>query len=383
MSSMSQTNGNSNHGSKTKAESLDFRKVNEWLLDSRRRSHCEVSYAEEAEKRARKGTLRNQTSRLDLIDDTKLTSLPFPPPPKVKHRREVAEESMYGALDGTVSVVDVSIDDSVDEQEDPIVLVEDYLTPKHSFDEKTYLCRKRSLAMFKQVSYQRQNSTSSSLVTLNSERPTHSGENKRSVSTDSTLYSEGQAPCKCDDLEEIFGKLPGAGSLKYCDICERPLYEISTLVNSVRPSRCSPEQSSGSSGACSSFSEFVCWECVESYDEYVNTLQDFESEANFPDTTPESLDNIQDTYARLFGIFESINKKYGRNPVADGSDLAKLTGSVGSKANLGLAYNSYAFLAKNSRLSTNWIRVLHYKLRWRWRLSGLLHTPVTWRHDTD
>lgn len=380
---MSKNNGSSNDGSKTKPESVDFHKVNEWLLDSRRRSYCDISQAGQGEKRARRGTLRNQTSRLDLIDDTKLTSLPFPPPPKAKRRREVAEDALGGALHGAISVVDVSIDDSIDEQEDPIVLVEDYLTPKHTFDEKTYLCRKRSLAMFKQVSYQRQNSTSSSLVTLNSERPTQTEEYKRSVSTDSTLYSEGQAPCKCDDLEEIFGKLPGSGSLKYCDICEKPLYEISTLVNSVRPSHCSTEDSSGSCEPCPSFSEFVCWECVESYDEYVNALQEFESVGKSPDTTPESLNDNQDTYARLFSIFESISNKYGRKTVADGSDLAKFTNSVGTKANLGLAYNSYAFLAKNSRLSTNWIHVLRYKLRWRWRLSGLLHTPMTWKHDTD
>ncbi|CCE78248.1 Piso0_000866 [Millerozyma farinosa CBS 7064] len=380
---MSKNNGGSNDGSKTKPESVDFHKVNEWLSDSRRRSYCDVSQAGQGEKRARRGTLRNQTSRLDLIDDTKLTSLPFPPPPKAKRRREVAEDALGGALDGAVSVVDVSIDDSIDEQEDPIVLVEDYLTPKHAFDEKTYLCRKRSLAMFKQVSYQRQNSTSSSLFTLNSERPTQGEENKRSVSTDSTLYSEGQAPCKCDDLEEIFGKLPGSGSLKYCDICEKPLYEISTLVNSVHPSRCSTEDSSGSCEPCPSFSEFVCWECVESYDEYVNALQEFDSVGKAPDTTPESSDNNQDTYARLLSIFESISDKYGRKPMADGNDLAKFTNSVGTKANLGLAYNSYAFLAKNSRSRTNWIHVLRYKLRWRWRLSGLLHTPMTWKHDTD
>ncbi|CCE78834.1 Piso0_000866 [Millerozyma farinosa CBS 7064] len=380
---MSKINGSSNDGSKTKPDSVDFHMVNEWLLDSRRRSYCDVAQAGSGEKRALRGTLRNQTSRLDLIDDTRLTSLPFPPPPKARRRKEVAEDALGGDIDGAVSVVDVSIDDSIDEQEDPIVLVEDYLTPKHAFDEKTYLCRKRSLAMFKQVSYQKQNSTSSSLVTLNSERLTQFEENKRTVSTGSTLYSEGQAPCKGDNLEEIFGKLPGSGSLKYCDICEKPLYEISTLVNSVHPMRCNTEDSSAACEPCPLFSEFVCWECMESYDEYVNGLQEFESIGKSPDTTPKSSDHSQDTYSRLFSIFESINNKYGRKPVADGSHLANCTNSVGTETNLGLAYNSYAFLAKNSRSSTNWIHVLRYKLRWRWRLSGLLHMPITWKHDTD
>lgn len=228
--------------------------------------------------------LAHQPSKLDLIDDTTLTSLPFAPPPPREIRRSnsnlsdvsksssgvLAEDIMRpipssnSTQDSIVTVmlheydstVDGDVDDTMEEPEDPIVLVEDYLTDQTAESEVTQrLIRKKSLATFKQRYYsssERHDSAATPRLT------------KRALpDQEQTQYGNSS-----EDLEAIFGKLPGADGLKHCAFCNKPLYEISSIISNTCP--LSPPSANGNLAEL--YNEFVCWDCISVYEQFMCEL---------------------------------------------------------------------------------------------------------------
>lgn len=153
----------------------------------------------------------HKTSRLDLLDDTTLTSLPLPPP--LKRKNTDYEDDTFN-------------DDTLNEDSsDPIILVEDYLVTKPQLN------KKKSLALFK------------------------SKLNKRiKINNDSDLFVND-----CN-LEK---------GLQHCNLCEKPLYELSSFINNKKKSDYVKKK----------YSEFVCQECIEIYDQFFHELSD-ELDAN-------------------------------------------------------------------------------------------------------
>ena len=288
--------------------------------------------------------LHHQPSKLDLIDDTTLTSLPLPPPPKLKLKSRPSGEnsSLYSIEDIDISFTPTQHDDSDndDDTQDPIVLIEDYMTPlqndlDHNLHKtsnemiidgpvpasndnddqlKHLIHRKRSLATFKQRIYEKSvqdvdvvsisdesitstlnfDSIDNSHITRNTQSiasfPTHKPNNKRSIShdfvsrsdmnrfnsdvrlSDSTQLTDRSLNFRPENLEEIFGKIPGSDLLKYCDLCEKPLYEISSILNNNKKFKTCTGATTTATTIGQVYSEFICWECIETYEEFFNEL---------------------------------------------------------------------------------------------------------------
>lgn len=302
-------------------------------------------------------SLKPKSSTLDLIDDTKLTSLPLPPPAKSrKMDSETYNDSMI-----INTTYDLSYDDSFDVGDDPIVLVEDYVQKPEKLPhskKKAHehaVSRKQSLDIFKRRlnKYETLSLLSCNSTVLTSNM-TVSG--KRKISEELTTTSETYATRPKEDIEEIFGKIPGSDNLKYCDICNRPLYEISTVIsNNKRPKK---EYTTNSQPTKSLYKEFVCWECVDTYEEFFNELYWTESRTETSHQTGDTQCN-----QNLLRMFKDILQKYQIEP-AQGTFSPLLLGTL------------HHHLGQGERhLDLAWLERLRQKLRWRWRLNGLIPHP--------
>lgn len=182
-------------------------------------------------------------SKLHLIDESTLTSLPFaPPPPKRVRRQDLA---LFGSSAKRPAISDVLSDDDCDDTMDgtldethEIVLVEDYLPPTGP-PTRLVMLRQQSLASIKKRVRSAHWKSASSLCS-----PAHIAE-----------------PPK-EDLEAIFGKLPGTDMLRHCTLCDKPLYEVLSLILSESP-------------ACH---ELVCSACINTYESILDELHDAEAQ---------------------------------------------------------------------------------------------------------
>lgn len=89
---------------------------------------------------------------------------------------------------------------------------------------------------------------------------------KRSISAESYIY-------KSEDLQEIFGKIPGADLLKHCDLCDKPLYEVSSIImnhSKKRAKKGVKSTTSSESDDLSPYLEFVCGDCIGMYETFLN-----------------------------------------------------------------------------------------------------------------
>lgn len=277
-------------------------------------------------------TLKQQPSKLDLIDDTTLTSLPFPPPPPAKRpsaSTSAAASSLSSSSNGSVGatgdrrlcklntshstqsgttgyinqveseyVGDLNFHtfgeaDEVEEEdedlyeysyeeEDPIVLVEDYLSireasPSYTTTSSTsmkpsegtitstpspspdhHLLRQQSLANFKKrVLSTSSNNSTDTIILQPEERVDRKTDHQRSTSAANSPASQPQPQPQrqhSDDLQAIFGDLPSFHLLKHCDLCDKPLYEISSIINAK---------------SNLNLKEFVCGDCISNYEVFM------------------------------------------------------------------------------------------------------------------
>lgn len=343
-------------------------------------------------RRASTAKLHHYPSKLDLIDDTTLTSLPLPPPAKLKLKSRSSGEntSLYSIEDINISFTPTQHDDSDndDDTQDPIVLIEDYMTPlqndlDHNLHKtsnemtidgpvptsnenddqlKHLIHRKRSLATFKQRIFKKSlqevdvvsisdasitstlnfDSIDNSHITRNTQSiasfPTHKPNNKRSIShdivsrsdmnrfnsdvrlSDSTQLTDRSLQFRPENLEEIFGKIPGSDLLKYCDLCEKPLYEISSILNNNKKFKTCTGATTTATTIGQVYSEFICWECIETYEEFFNELYTTELDGEVEEI-PEGLISsglisssgsisAPDAKSKLLKIFQSVHDKY-------------------------------------------------------------------------
>lgn len=307
-----------------------------------------------AEKQLENRALHPQPSKLDLIDHTTLTSLPLPPPPaksRLKRgkltpllpRKPLSEDSKIhiapdrtqdGAESGgendfaDITMTSEYVDDTFEESEDLIVLVEDYLA-KHESEKQ--LDRSKSLITFKKRLHADRRS-------LESNEP----EPKRRA-------LELAESTNCEDLEAIFGRIPGMDRLKHCCLCDRPLYEISSIIGNGDSRR-------GKVDVSVHCKEFVCWDCVDTYELFLMQEQQAED---------KELQAVMKANERLFDMFSHIRDTYRALPPLS------LENSVSSELIQQLhILNQSSEEAKDPE----WLSILKSKLRWRWRLNDLLPT---------
>lgn len=348
--------------------------------------------------------LRHQPSKLDLIDDTTLTSLPLPPPPpKPKHRAlsldTASVRSESPPLGATLAddLHSTEVDDTFEESEDPIVLVEDYMTKEAGEDVQKnapgppflrHMDRKQLLANFK-LRLQSKNfsfgDTPTSGISMSAPAvPTMS--NKRAISEE--IVPERPFPgtlSTVENWEAIFGRIPGSDQLKHCDLCEKPLYEISSLINDTNEKNDHHHNMQTSTAASLNhlYTEFICWDCIESYEEFFNELYENELETDHQQTRKDSAVSSGST-EKLVGIFQSIKDKYDTagQPPKKISKKTSFSDNLMDKLHyLNNMSTSFSFNLASLRapvrhkVDNRWVRNLQDKLRWRWRFQGLIPLP--------
>lgn len=284
--------------------------------------------------------IHKRDSKLDLIDDTTLTSLPFPPPPPAKRHslrnaqslnmqrsfclvkpndsksfvksplllgksstlswaentkrnnhystdsisQNTNEEMQQEAReedDEGYSFFDYSYDEA-----DPIVFVEDYLSSLNANTGTTNSAATSTISASSKNS-NKCCSTSTSIATLNLRqihRQISLADFKSRKISNSTLQSQSQSrsqsqgllyihhnqsqgctssiyrnnfnnvPESFEDLEAIFGEIPGSELLKSCNLCDKPLYELSSIIQNAENMH---------------LIELICGDCVYAYEEYL------------------------------------------------------------------------------------------------------------------
>ncbi|EGW33258.1 uncharacterized protein SPAPADRAFT_66240 [Spathaspora passalidarum NRRL Y-27907] len=272
--------------------------------------------------------LQPHRSKIDLMDDTRLTSLPLPPPPPKragsssasstelqleKRRRDGQLGEDFEAKDdikGADEDDEDEYDEYEDESQDPIVLVEDYMHKSSSL--LPHMSRQKSLAHFKSRIFVDYSSESASYIE-HQEHYEHTPQVKHissevsydqevsdtsfstlprnSVSEETVRYIRNSKEEK-EDLEAIFGRIPGSDLLKYCDLCDKPLYEISSIINNNNSKQRTIKRN---------HYEFICGDCIENYETFINEFYDNEEEEE---------ENLEKSRTRLLRIFHSIQYKY-------------------------------------------------------------------------
>ncbi|KAK6204316.1 uncharacterized protein RJT21DRAFT_6139 [Scheffersomyces amazonensis] len=339
--------------------------------------------------------LKHQPSLIDLIDDTTLTSLPLPPPPKKnsssrrsrnnsvdtipslsKIRQHTTQVLPYHQQIQSSGNIDFEYDDEEeedevtfegDESQDPIVLIEDYMinsdgdvsqervTVGESSKQST-LDKKKSLANFKQRMYsvpnfkihnEAQYSSHSEVSTIESSNSNTliRGSNKRAISggqnSTSSLSNGMRGVGRGENFEEIFGgKIPGSDLLKYCDICEKPLYEISSLLGNYHKkfkTNSNRTQSINSDTRVNkptglNYNEFICWECIEIYEDFFNELEQEQNEHCHDSAFANDNSLPSSCNRKLLSIFKSIQEKYNQKentpPPNSSSQYGKFSNSL-------------------------------------------------------
>lgn len=335
--------------------------------------------------------LSHQPSKLDLIDDTTLTSLPLPPPPPIKKVRDSIssggrkDSTSIHTLDSTLShvstdrIIDQPVDitheieeeflddttnyydDTFEEYEDPIILIEDYVNDS----DNKLIEKKRSLASFKQKLF-----------------------NKSMLQFNQYLSTDKSSNSNLKNWEDIFGKIPGSDKLKYCDICEKPLYEISSIINNNTLNKLAQKKLN------QLYTEFICWDCIEIYERFFNEFQLEYGQDNVSPNLNKSIslpkinnlsissfnfneDDNNNKHSNLVNIFKSIQEKYIDEVDQPLTKLSKNNSNFSDNLmnklhGLNASANNEHHTRLHKIIDESWITNLQYKLRWRWRLNGLV-----------
>ncbi|QLL34372.1 hypothetical protein HG536_0G02330 [Torulaspora globosa] len=272
--------------------------------------------------------LHHSTSKLDLLDKEKLTSFPIPPPrgsqpsQNVKrlklnpineiriHNTKEDRRISYG-FPGKRGPLQEEEGDEDDSNEHPIVLVEDYI-PIEEWSRGNAAGKRLSLSNLRSKMSKRSDmhlpvrlintsrkecsKTPSSSVTLIphilDDNFMHedsvcslqeNGAQTLSLRDDEAVSSSFQHMIRSlikneekEDSDEYLSGLRLNSSLKKCVVCEKPLYEISSIL-----------------GEASHFKEIVCDKCTERYEEAAKIFEDYEFETSLDSSHDSSLNSLE------------------------------------------------------------------------------------------
>lgn len=297
---------------------------------------------------------KGKLTRLEMLDD-KLVSFPLAPPPP-KNKTDLLRSPEFNAQDPVrpnSQIFDVS----------SIVLVEDYIKSRSLFGRKKTSVSdlKTSLRAFEleeqieevEESYMTRaksiltmNTQSSLLLTTSHVDECASSAVRTLRSSRSSIHSTASSMATLKLSEQVDFPLAEFSmsqdsSLKYCVICEAPLYEISSHLVGIK----------------SDFTEFVCCNCTERYEVLSRLLDDFDESLAGMHAIPDDVEDIE----------EALNL-----PALKRRKYDPFSKTLTDRLKKHLSGESVRFEAAMDRPSAIWLLEAKRKLRWRWRISGLV-----------
>ncbi|AET40029.1 Gpr1p Ecym_5264 [Eremothecium cymbalariae DBVPG len=161
--------------------------------------------------------------------------------------------------------------------------------------------------------------------------------------------------------DKYLSDLPIKHQLKCCVICEKPLYELSALIPPGR-----------------NFQEIVCGGCSVKYENASKILEDYEFEGTLAsmDDANNSIDSGFDEVPEV--IVENRNKRQKTSNFSNQLITRLHLQSqqlVAPSSSHSFPMHSFEDNIKGKLLDPNtktWLLEARHKLRWRWRVSGLL-----------
>lgn len=360
--------------------------------------------------------LHHTTSKLDLLDDNKLTTLPIPPPRgsaprslKAKrlklnpvneiriHNDKENRRISYGAPKKSRNTRE-DVNDEDEEEQHPIVLIEDYI--KYSDCAHELTARKKvSLADLKTKMSKRNDmhipiklraskpdliKTPSSSLTLTSHiledhhrqdssifaiqgfdidtlnecedeiemESSHISDSVRNV-LDNIMRPTGQ------ENDEYLSNLRFESVLKKCVVCDSPLYEISSLI-----------------GENEDFKEIVCGRCTEKYEEAAKIFENYEFETSAEvsiDSTASSFNsNIELPHSEINEPEEPDKHAY---PPVLREKKDRFSQDLIRRLQIQSQINFNHMKSPTTAVdcpTMAWFVEAKKRIRWRWRVSGLL-----------
>lgn len=364
--------------------------------------------------------LYQSTSKLDLLDEKNLTSLPIPHPRSTDnfsnikrlklnpineiriHNDKTRRRISYGAPRNIFKT-------EVDEEhgEHPIVLVEDYIpyvegNDRHSTKKRVSISNLKSKMSkrgdlhvplkLRQIPIQESSKTPSSSVTLvphilDENFSCDIGVGNLQGDDIQTLHADNYESCSISDsVRNILGDLirPETpqdndkylsdirmhSQLKKCVVCENPLYEISSLIADT-----------------DDFKEIVCGKCTERYEEAAKIFENYEFESSGDssnETTMSSMDSAVEISRTEEWQVQSNSRPRGRNQQKNqfSQELIKRL-QIQSHRSMSSERHNNRQKEVVDCTTMAWFIEAKNKIRWRWRVSGLLPRFLTKQYDTS
>ena len=317
-------------------------------------------------------SLQTQMSKLDLLDDNRLTSFPIVPPPEPvvtkncrhptnEYRMKIYSQERRISLNPRSHEIH---DNSTNENE--LFLIEDYI-PRETVAEinENVLhsgCKRVSISDLKSKYYKRKQLDH---LPLRLKKSTAILPEVSEVTNESiNVLGDIMQPKEFLNQDHYLRDIVVASNLKHCVICEKPLYELSSRLHEMGKD----------------YQEIVCLGCTSKYEEAARLLEDYEFETTLDDTidtgrndSMDSMDFIEPTEV----LGEPSAKRRKENQFS--SQLINTLQVVQSKTDMIKLANpfkqsSLSLIDVNTQL---WFHTAKKKLRWRWRVSGLLPKFLT------
>lgn len=346
----------------------------------------------------------NHTSKLDLLDDETLTSFPIPPPLKVQDLHS-SDEFLTNEFSMKIHSNDRRISYT---QRNNLVnpkntlelfLIEDYITQNEDSDLLKNSKKRVSISDLKSKLYQsplkdnfklhiklknecvngkRKLSPVSSLAltpfSLNSNDTQQDLANMTIIEESDekleikNLLADFIKPSKLFSSADqyMYPKNNGNGDidhvtnrvtptiLKHCVICEKPLYELSSLLPHDK-----------------NFQEIVCGNCTFKYEEAAKLLEDYELVNSF-DEFDDSMNGNECLDNTVEVLVENRSKKLKTNQFS-AHLINRLHWQLQTDSSIKKKKEYYLLDEK----AIDWFMEARRKLRWRWRVNGLLPRFLT------
>lgn len=364
--------------------------------------------------------LYQATSKLDLLDEKNLTSLPIPPPRSTEnfsnvkrlklnpineiriHNDKTHRRISYGAPQNIFKAAEGDEENG----EHPIVLVEDYIpyvegNDRHATKKRVSISNLKSKMSkrgdlhvplkLKKIPIQESSKTPSSSVTLvphildenfsqdicvsnlqGDDIQTIHADNYESCSiSDSVRNVLGDLirPETPQDNDKYLSDIRTHSQLKKCVVCENPLYEISSLIADT-----------------DDFKEIVCGKCTERYEEAAKIFENYEFESSGDssnETTMSSMDSAVEISRTEDWQLQSDSRPRGRKQQKHqfSQELIKRLQIQSYRSISNERHNKKKESVDCTTMA--WFIDAKKKIRWRWRVSGLLPRFLTKQYDTS